>query len=77
MRVLFFFMVVLVGLVLWKLRPGQRLKDKAEPSDKPGPSPQTMLRCVQCSTHVPAKEALSGQRGPYCCAEHRQQAEGF
>jgi uncharacterized protein len=39
-------------------------------------SPQPMLRCAACGVHVPATDAVVGERGSYCTTAHLSQREG-
>lgn len=34
-----------------------------------------IIACAHCGVHGPADDMLTGQRGSYCSAEHRRQAE--
>jgi uncharacterized protein len=80
MKFFFILLVVLIGLWFWKQRQGKRRTSSAKPADtsaKSGAKQTLMLRCGVCGTHVPDTEALAGQRGAYCSAEHRRQAEGI
>lgn len=67
--------VVLVAVWIW------RNNRQNERSDAPGPAPRRpagpapMVACAQCAMHLPQDEAVRGQRGVYCCHEHRRQAE--
>ena len=75
MKLFFVLVAVLIGLWWWKQRARQ---PKPPATTQPGKTPQvTMLKCGVCGVHVPDNEALAGQRGAYCGAEHRRQAEGF
>lgn len=48
----------------------------AAPSQATAGVPVVMVACLHCGTHLPEDEAVRGQAGPYCSAEHRQQHEG-
>ena len=75
MKLLILLLAVLGGVWLWKR--GRRLEQSQKP---PRPNPrqqmQPMLRCPVCGVHVPQTDAVAGQRGSYCSAAHRRQAEG-
>lgn len=75
MKFFFILLVVLIGLWFWK----QRQKKPSQPATPtPNQNKQViMLKCGVCGVHVPDTDALAGQRGAYCSAEHRRQAEGL
>ena len=70
MKYLVLLLIVVAGI--WWLRQ-QRRPDQApsQPS-----SPQVMVPCTHCGTHVPENDAVRGSRGTYCSATHRDQHEG-
>ena len=77
MKYLLVLLVVLVGA--WGWRQSRRLPPSRPPSPDKGakpPAPQEMTRCALCAVHLPRSEAVQGRLGHYCCAAHRQQAEG-
>lgn len=77
MKFFFFLVAVLIALWWWKQR-GKSKTTQPTATPQAGQPPQvTMLKCGVCGVHVPDTEALAGQRGAYCGAEHRRQAEGF
>lgn len=75
MKFFFILLVVLIGLWFWK----QRQKKPSKPSTPAQTQNKQviMLKCGVCGVHVPDTDALAGQRGAYCSAEHRRQAEGL
>lgn len=79
MKYLLVLAVVLVAFYVWR---NNRLTDsqdaaRAAARKKPQPrAPTIMVACLECGTHLPESEAVKGQQGAYCCAEHRQQREG-
>lgn len=63
--------VVWVGYYLWRKA---RMADKAEqerPKRDPA-TPQVMVACAHCGTHLPSSEALPARGVFYCSAEHRE-----
>ncbi|MDP1968565.1 MAG: PP0621 family protein, partial [Burkholderiaceae bacterium] len=38
--------------------------------------PEDMVSCPVCALHLPRAEAVAGEKGLYCSADHRRQAEG-
>jgi uncharacterized protein len=67
-------LLVLIGVLLWRNRqPTDRPTEKK--TDKTSREPLNMVRCTLCSVHVPVADIVEGKNGPYCCADHRQQAE--
>ncbi len=75
MKYLLVLAVVAIAFWLWRKarRPG--VGAKAPPAAPPPGTPQAMTRCAQCGLHLPAAEAIAGERGSYCSAAHRQLAE--
>ena len=70
--------LVLVVFWLWRSsRQASRDDKKQTPaSQKPtalGKATE-IVACQVCQVHLPRNEALTGRRGLYCSAEHRQQA---
>jgi uncharacterized protein len=74
MRFLLVLLVVLLGVWLW--RSNRESISKQGRQQRPSaPQPQTMVRCELCSMHVPATDAITGNKGMYCSADHLRQAE--
>lgn len=76
MKYLLVVAVVLVAFWIWR---NNRLNDReaSRPPTPPRtpPSPAIMLACAHCGMHLPDIEAVQGDRGVYCCHEHRRQSE--
>lgn len=65
----------LLVIWLWRTnRSAQRRQDAPPPPPTPEPH-EAMVRCALCHLHVPQAETVAGQRGLYCCADHRHRAE--
>ena len=74
MKFVLLVLLVLIGVLLWRNRqPTERPVEKR--TRQPDPAPLEMVRCSLCSVHIPAADAVQGKSGPYCCADHRQDAE--
>jgi uncharacterized protein len=73
MKLTVLLLALLGGVWLWQR--GGRVKDAQAPTREPA-APKPMLRCAHCGVHVPGEEAVAGQRGSYCGAAHRREAEG-
>lgn len=81
MKYLLVLVVVMVAFYIWR---NNRLGNRGEAARKAPPPPQgrannvpvIMVACQQCGTHLPETEAVQGQQGPYCSAEHRRLREG-
>ena len=71
MKALLLLAVLLAGVWLWRQR------GVAANTTRPTKMPlqQDMLRCHQCGMHIPSSEAVTGQLGSYCCAEHLRLSE--
>lgn len=76
MKYLLLLVVVLVAVWVW--RHNRRDERTGVP---PAPPPQTltpatrMIACTHCGMHLPEHEAVYGERGLYCCHEHRRQCK--
>jgi uncharacterized protein len=73
MKALLMLLVIFAGVWLWRSRQAG-LSKPAAPAAPPA-KPLDMVRCAQCGLHVASAEAIQGQRGQYCSAEHLQRAE--
>ena len=62
-----------LALALWLWRSG-RARTSSGSAAAPS-QPQDMIAFACCQVHVPAAESIAGQRGRYCCTQHRQQSE--
>ena len=72
-------LLVLAMLGLWWLRASGRARaaSDAKRSDTgPENATQEMVSCTLCGLHLPHQDAVSGQRGVYCCQDHRERNEG-
>ena len=78
MKYALIFALVLVVFWLWRSSRHARASDKKQTpaSQKPASLEKTteVVACQVCHVHLPRNEALTGSRGMYCSAEHRQQA---
>jgi len=75
MKYLILFLVIF--LVAWKWRSA-RTADQIESRrerERKATIPTEMVACARCGVHLPAKDAVAGQRGVYCGETHRAQAE--
>jgi uncharacterized protein len=70
MKYLILLLIVVAGI--WWIRQQRK---PAQPSTKKS-SPQVMVPCAHCGTHVPENDAVRGSRGMYCSAAHRDSHEG-
>jgi uncharacterized protein len=79
MKYLLVLAVVMVAFYIWR---NNRLGDRSEAARRAPPPrgradvPVIMVACRQCGTHLPETEAVQGQQGPYCSAEHLRLREG-
>lgn len=73
MKYLLILGLVLVGIWLWRTQ--RQAPPQRKPADKAVAEPQTMVRCAFCALHLPASDAIQGQKGLYCSAEHLKRAE--
>jgi uncharacterized protein len=84
MKYLLVLLVVMVGFWVWRAnrseeRAERRAQKQAAQSarDRAGRELQAvdMIGCEQCGLHLPRSDAITGRKGMYCCAQHRDQAE--
>lgn len=76
MKFVLLLLLVLIGVLLWRTkRPAATRPDPNQPPSQPAPEALDMVRCTWCAVHVPVAEAVQGKNGPYCCPDHRRQAE--
>jgi uncharacterized protein len=76
MKYLLVLVVLLIAFGVW--RSQRAPKNTQDHPPKPGASPgtpQIMVSCRVCGTHVPQNEAVAGQHGAYCSQDHWRQAE--
>lgn len=71
MKALLLLAVLLAGVWLWRQR-GASVNPERQPKT---PLQQDMLRCHHCGMHIPSDEAVTGQLGSYCSAEHLRLSE--
>lgn len=78
MKYLLIFFIITVLVFQWRSsRAGAKSRPKVKPAAKSAAdnAPQTMVACSECGLHIPAADALTGNRGTYCSAAHRQLRE--
>ena len=62
---------LLVFLIIKNRLDGRRLQRK-----KPGPaSTEKMVKCLQCETYIPRKEAIISGTEIFCCKQHQRDWE--
>jgi uncharacterized protein len=71
-KALLLLLVVLACVWIWRNRMPS---DKSQTSTKTPHQPLDMVRCTRCGVHVPANDAVQGQKGTYCCQDHLLQSE--
>lgn len=78
MKYLLVLAVVFVAVLIWRSnrQPGERGDTAGRRKAAPPRAVENMVHCPVCSVHLPATDAVPGQRASYCCVAHRQQAEG-
>lgn len=78
MRYLLVFLAALLLVWRWRSARASAIQERQHAQLKHPPvqgTARAVVACVQCGVHVPADEALTGGKGAYCSAAHRQQAE--
>lgn len=79
MRYLLVFLAVLLLVWRWRTARAAALRQREQAQHPRAPlqgAARTMVACAHCGVHVPVDDALRSSHGAYCCAAHRQQAEG-
>lgn len=74
MKILVVLLALFFGVWLW--RRGRVSRDMGAKQRQAGPAAQSVVACSRCGVHVLRTVALQGRSGVYCCAAHRQEAEG-
>lgn len=75
MKFLLILALVLVGIWLWRSNRRERPRLR-RPQDGRAQDPIQMISCAHCAVHIPSAQAVKGERGIYCCADHLKSAEG-
>jgi uncharacterized protein len=68
---------VVIFLVAWRWRSSREDDMQVRNKERNQRLSRTtdIIACNHCGVHGPANDMLAGQRGSYCSAEHRRQAE--
>lgn len=73
------FLLVLAVLVVafWLWRNGRRAVGGETPGSpqQPAKGAVPVVACDFCGMHLPESELVKGERGRYCCQEHRRRHE--
>ena len=72
MKYLIWFLVIL--LAIWAFKRSRRIKTDA-PKEQAPTTPANMAVCLHCGMHLPADEAVTGEKGLYCSTDHRAAAQ--
>lgn len=67
-------LLLLIGLVWWAFTQRRKSSGGAAAASSSA-NPQDMARCAHCGIHLPADEAVRGEKGLYCGTEHRSAAQ--
>ena len=69
--------LIIIALSVWLLlKLVKRLfLGESQSQQQKGTKIASMIKCAWCGVHVPENEAIRGNRGYYCCEEHKAQAE--
>lgn len=66
-KILLLLLLIAVAVVWWQ-SVARRARREAPP---PAPPPQRMVRCVECSVHLPESEAICVDGLHFCDEKHR------
>lgn len=74
MKYLLVLAVVVVAIWVW--RNGRRVGDGDDQGKRRSANAVIpMVACDLCGMHLPESELVKGERGRYCCQEHRRRHE--
>ena len=65
-------LIVAVVAIVWSFISRARVRASSQASRPREPDAQAMVSCAHCGMHLPQPDALAGDGGHYCTAEHRQ-----
>ena len=74
MKVILLVFVIFLGVWLWRSSrptPPRQGPPQADTQAKP----LDMVSCAFCAVHLPAVDAVRGDKGVYCSVEHLSRAE--
>lgn len=74
MKFLLILLVALVGIFLWRSNRQTEVTRQRQQSGTAA-APLAMVCCTLCSVHVPLVDAVQGNKGLYCSADHLRCAE--
>ena len=74
MKYLLLFFIFMVLAFQWRQARAAKVKQAAR-KNAAAASAVPMVACAHCGLHLPAGDALTGGRGVYCSAAHRQAKE--
>lgn len=70
MKYLVLFVIVIVGLMLFKKSQQQRQLPKGRQQNTKLAAPEPMHACRHCGVNVPQSRCVWKGDKPYCCADH-------
>jgi uncharacterized protein len=63
-------LLIVFGGIWW-----MRQQRKPDPASTKKSTPQVMVVCAHCGTHVPHNDAIHSTKGSYCSVAHRDSHE--
>jgi hypothetical protein len=75
MRYLFMFVLIVIGIVIWRIahRRDRSVPIESQSEASPDRSGEAMVQCRVCGVYIPQGESLSDGLFHYCSELHRNQ----
>ncbi len=69
-------LIIIAALLLVFIIIKNRLNSRSLQQKKPGSTTtDNMVKCLQCETYIPRKEAIISGTESFCCKQHQQDWE--
>lgn len=73
---MFRILIIIAALLLVYLIIKNRLNSRRLEQNKPGSTTtNNMVKCLQCETYIPRKEAIISGTESFCCTQHQRDWE--
>jgi ribosomal protein S26 len=68
-------LIIIAALLLVYLIIKNRLNSSRPQQKKTGSTTDNMVKCLQCETYIPKKEAIISGTETFCCEQHQRDWE--